>query len=83
MRFATVPLPTRTTVILTGRAVLEIELWDGLVSLVSQVPSDYLTYIDNWTLLLATSTSLEDAHSASREIFASNAYLSPDFICQR
>jgi hypothetical protein len=39
-----------------------------------------LTYLDNWTLLLATSTNPEDAHSASREIFASNAYLSPDFI---
>jgi hypothetical protein len=42
-----------------------------------------LTYIDNWTLLLATSANLEEAHSTSREIFASNAYLSPDFICQR
>jgi hypothetical protein len=61
--------------------LLEIELWGRLGSLVSQVPSDYS--IDNWTLLLATSTNLEDAHSASREIFASNAYLSPDFICQR
>jgi hypothetical protein len=60
-----------------------IELWSRLVSLVSQVPCDYSNLYRQGTLLIATFTNLEDAHSASREIFASNAYLSPDFICQR
>jgi hypothetical protein len=56
---------------------LEIELWARLSRATT------LTYIDNWTLLVATSTNLYDTHSASREIFASNAYLSPDTPAMR
>jgi hypothetical protein len=62
--------------------LLEIELWGRFVSFsFHKSRATTLRYIDNSTLLLTTSTHMEDAHSASRETFASNAYLSPDFIC--
>jgi hypothetical protein len=63
--------------------VLEIEVWGCLVSLVSRVPNDYSNLYRQLNTTSSNFYSVDDARYASREIFASNACLSPDLMCQR
>jgi hypothetical protein len=54
----------------------------GLVSFTSP-ERPLVTCIDNLNTTSSNFYSLEATRYAARKIFASNAYLSPDFKCQR